>query len=308
MDPPPRDDSTENSGIKLRPLTEDEIIMAMGCIEDDWHSFQSTNNQSNIKNPPFLAEYPAEREWSQRTRELLLAESYSEARLILAMYEEKAPEARNLLGVLDALELGYGSDPKSAFLNFRIAANKGSNVARANLGICFVFGIGVPVNPIYGGELLRQSIHGGVAPEKATWLLRNGLSLVQAESYAEIIKSIRLETVKGAPIALTVEGILAAQGLAKEPCAPSCSDVARDIATKLRTLGEPGLAALVEANANNEKGKEAVHEATRLFPEKVLKAASQRYLENTERELELERARAIDPVRSAVKKIGRIGR
>jgi hypothetical protein len=79
------------------------------------------------------------------------------------------------------------------------------------------------------------------------------------------VKSIRLEAANGSPIAHAIEGVFAAQGIAKEPCAPRCAQEAQRIAEKLETLGEPRLAALVEYNANRESRSEAVQ--TQFFPE-----------------------------------------
>jgi TPR repeat protein len=204
-------------------------------------------DQANIQNPPFIIEYPAESEsdWGQQTRELLRENKYDDAHLLLERWEAKDPAARNLRAVLDV-----PSDPSSAFRNFRIAASEGNLSAKANLGICSIFGIGTSVDPTYGGELLKQSIQEGLDPAKATWLLSNGLSSLQTDNYAEVIKSIHLEATKGEPIALTIEGVLATKNLAKEPCAPKCLDRAKAIVVQLKTNGQYGLAALVEANGS----------------------------------------------------------
>jgi hypothetical protein len=159
----------------LRPLTHDEKMRAFGCVNDDWTNVRpSTTIPFGIQGPPFLVEFPDESDWSQPVKDLLIAGKYNEAYSLLRTASD--PAAMNVRAVLDANQLGWGSDPGSAFINFRIALSRGYAPARANLGLCYLFGIGTRVDPKYGGELLRQAISEGLAPQKARWLLKNGFS------------------------------------------------------------------------------------------------------------------------------------
>lgn len=218
-----------------------------------------TVNDNSIRHstPPFQIDYPAESDRSQQIRELLKVGNYNEAYSLLVTRGANDPAAINLRGVLDAYQLGNGSDPSSAFNNFQLAAGMGYEPARLNMAISYIFGIGTKIDPKYGSKLLHQSIE-KVAPQKVTSVLKIGFSLMQTEDFAEVIKSIRLEAAKGSPIAYAIEGALTAQGVAKEPCVPKCVEVAERIAADLKASGEPRLAALVEYNVNSEKKREAV--------------------------------------------------
>jgi hypothetical protein len=292
---------THKADTLLRNLSDDEELVASGCVEAEWQILTTNPAQTGgIGAPPFKVELPAESEWGRQAEALLLAGKYDEARLLLLKVEGKDAAAQNLLAVLDAFAFGYGAHKDSAFMRFRNAAANGNKVALANLGICYVFGFGVSMDPIYGAELIAQTVHEGMPAAQSLWLLQNGLSLLKITDYAELIKTIRIAAASGSPIATAIEGVLAAQGLSKEPCAPKCSDLVKESAVKLRSMGEPGLAAMVEMNANAKNGKEAVREAAQFLPPQLQKSVSQRYTDGLSAQLEQEMRRINDPVRRAV--------
>lgn len=271
--------------VQLRGLSVDEATVANGCISDDWTSVSQVAD-SDIRSPPFVVDFPSSTDWIHQAHAFLADGKFDDARLVLATNEDKSPEARNMLAVLDALRLGYEPDTKMAFLRFRAAAMEGSKVALANVGICYMFGFGVTMDPIYGGELVGQAIAEGAPPDKAIWLLTNGLSLLQINDFAELIKTLRLASARGSAISATIEGVLASHGLTKEPCAPKCSDIARDIANDLKSKGHIVLAAVVEMNAEHKKGKDAVRQASLALPARLQTPPTERYAENVRQDAE----------------------
>jgi hypothetical protein len=294
---------THKADTLLRNLSDDEELVASGCVEAEWQILTTNPAQTGgIGEPPFRVELPAESEWGRQAEALLSAGKFDEARLLLLKVEGKDPAAQNLLGVLDAFGFGYGAHKDSAFMRFRNAAARGNKVALANLGICYVFGFGISMDPIYGGELIAQTVHEGMPAAKSLWLLQNGLSLLQTTDYAELIKTIRIAAASGSPIATAIEGVLAARGLSKEPCAPKCADLARERAVKLRSMGQPGLAAVVDMNANAENGKEAVREAAQFLPPQLQKSVSQRYTDGMSAQWEEEMRRINDPARQGIER------
>ena len=222
-------------------ITEDQWkMLSLGC-EDDWQKSVRTTNTSGISHPPLLTQ-STDKEWNEQAKELIRAGKYTEVRSLLEDRAKTQPAARNQLGVLELFERGNGA---AAFREFVIAAAQGDRLAKANLGLSYIYGIGTKVNPTYGTELIEGSIHEGLDPKEASWLIRKAPSFMEVENYAEIIKSLQLQ--KDSPVALTALGTMTGQGFAL--CAPTCSEAAKEYAEKLRGMGEPALAKLVEASA-----------------------------------------------------------
>jgi transposase InsO family protein len=83
----------------------------------------------------------------------------------------------------------------------RVSAVRGNSIARANMAIMYMFGFQTVLDPEYGAKLLGEAIQGGVNPEAATFLLSNGIKLLRITDFAEIIKTIHVESTKGSDIA-----------------------------------------------------------------------------------------------------------
>ena len=265
----------------IRKETEDEFYFINGCVDGDWQQVASTNAFTPPKDYlPFSIEDANGHDWSTEAATLLRQERYDEVRLLLATKAKTDPAALNLVAVLDAQSLGSDPNPRAAFGKFYRAAQAGNRIATANLGICYLLGFGVAVDPIYGAKLLESSIKQGAEPLKATWLLRNGVRLLQIADFAEVVKTIELESARGSNVATAVKGILVAQGYSSDPCAPRCAERAEEIAQELKAKGAKGLAAVVEMNAKSERGPDAVREVSLRLPEALKLSASERFSTN----------------------------
>jgi hypothetical protein len=106
----------------LRSLSDDEELVAFGCVEAEWQILAANPATTGIGTPPFRVDRPNESEWGRQAEALLSAGKYDDARLLLLKVEGKDPAAQNLLGVLDAFGFGYGARKDSAFMRFREAA------------------------------------------------------------------------------------------------------------------------------------------------------------------------------------------
>jgi hypothetical protein len=236
----------------FKPLSSEERYLAVGCATSDWKHVITTSAERGLEKPPFIIDLDPANKWASQVRTLLEQDKFDDARLVLLNQPTSDTAASNLVGVLDALGLGEYSDGRSSFMRFRDAAMKGNTIAQGNMAIMYLFGFQTVLDPQYGTKLFEDALQKGVKPEVATFLLSTGVNRLQVTDFAEVIKTIHLESTKGSAVAKAIEGVFASIGLAKDPCAPSCAELASKIAKELSGRGERFLGYLVDLNANKE--------------------------------------------------------
>ena len=242
-----------------RLLTID-IFYSAGCVSPDWDIMQSASSvEEKSSAPPFIFDAGDSREhWAAKVRSMLAQGQLEQARALLNDLSSKSPAARNLLGVLDILDLGQGANKSRGYARIRLAARAGYAPAVANLGLCHIFGAGTNLDPTYGVKLLDQAQRAGIALRDATWLLKINERMLRIEDFSEVTKTLRLSAAGGSVSARGILGILASRGLTSPACGSGCGEVAEGHARSILDRGGTRFADVIRANLRATEGRAAV--------------------------------------------------
>jgi hypothetical protein len=177
---------------------------------------------------------------------------YAEARRLLEESVQAGDRAAALpLAMLYDAGIGGEKNLLRSRELLKLAASSAdlSGAGKFNLGLSEIFGRGGPPDVELGSRMVRQALQEGFLPFE-TYNLRSldGGRIVLA-AFSETFKEINLLAGQRNPVAMTFRGIYAALGISVPPCdRASCLEIASEMVSTLKVMGETKLATAVEAS------------------------------------------------------------